>query len=309
MKIAVLGAGGIGGYAGARLADAGFEVHLVARGGHLTASRQHGLSLRSPLGDAVVRAPATDDPAEVGPCDYVLFCVKSYDTDEAAARLGPLLAGHTAVVSFQNGLGNEEAIAGHVGRDRVMGGVAYLYSTIVALGVIAHTAGPARYVFGELDGTRSERAVALHDALREAGVDARISSDIRQTLWSKLTFICAQSGVTAASQLPIGEIRGVPESWDLFRRVAEEVRAVAVADGVALPESAVDEAVAFAEGVDAGTPSSLYYDLTHGRRMELESLHGEVVRRARTHEVPVPACETIYALLRPWAVRNERGRT
>jgi 2-dehydropantoate 2-reductase len=306
VAIAVVGAGGVGGYFGGRLARAGEDVRFIARGEHLNALRERGLRVRSVRGDFEVRVHATDDPSEVGPSDYVLFCVKSFDTREAASRLEPLLAPHTAVISLQNGVDNEEAIAAEVGWEHVMGGVALIFSSIAEPGVVEDTGGPARIIFGEWDGAETARATRLLETFRRAGVDADLSPNIRQALWSKMAFICAQAGMTAATGLPIGEIRSAPEASAMFRRVVEEVCAVAAAEGGDLGPDAVDRHLGLAEGLEASARSSLHHDLTHGRRMELEALHGTVLRLARKHGIPVPASEAIYALLKPWAVRNEK---
>jgi len=305
MKVAVFGAGGVGAYLGGRLAQAGADVHLIARGDHLAALRESGLQVESVAGDFEVDLPATDDPAEVGPCDFVLFTVKAYDTESAAAQLGPLLGEHTAVITFQNGVDNEARIAGAVGREHVMGGVAQIFSTIGAPGVIQHTGGPARFVFGELDGSRSERAERFLDACERAtGVDPELSTDVEVAVWEKAAFICAQSGMTAAVRLPLGDIRSVPESWGMYRRVVEEVVAVGRAAGVDLSGDAVDRLVDFAEGLEDDAYSSLHYDLTHGNRMEVEALYGAVRKRAGANGVEVPMNEALYAILAPWAVRN-----
>ncbi|MDR5682429.1 MAG: 2-dehydropantoate 2-reductase [Armatimonadota bacterium] len=307
MKIAVYGAGGVGGYFGGRLALAGADVHLIARGAHLEALGQRGLRVRSLAGDFEVRLPATDEPERIGPCDAVLFCVKSYDTEEAASRLPPLLREGTAVVSLQNGVDNEEKIARAVGWEHVLGGAAFVFATIASPGVIAHTAGPGRIVFGEMDGTRSERATRLLEACRRAGVDAELHSDIRTVLWDKFAFICAQAGLTAAVRLPIGEIRGAPASWAMFRRIVEEVCAVAAAEGVPLPQDTADRHQEFAQRLEPDSLSSLHHDMTSGRRMELEALHGTVVRLARKHGIDVPMSQAVYAILEPWARRNAAG--
>lgn len=304
MRVAVVGAGGVGGYFGGRLAQVGEDVHFLARGAHLRAIRERGLRVRSIRGDFEVRAQATDDPDQIGPSDYVLFCVKSFDTREAASKLPPLLQAGTAVISLQNGIDNEEAIAEEIGWDHVMGGVAFIFSSIAEPGVIQDTGGPARIAFGELDGRESERGARLLETFQAAGVDAQLSSTIRQVLWNKLAFICAQAGMTAATGLPIGEIREAPEAWAMFRRVVEEVGAVAAAEGVELGEGAVDRHVQFAEKLEPGSRSSLHHDKTTGRRMELDALHGTVVRLARKHGLPAPASEAIYAILEPWAARN-----
>jgi 2-dehydropantoate 2-reductase len=309
VKLAVYGTGGVGGYFGGRLALAGADVHLIARGPHLEALQARGLKVASTKGDFHVHLPASDDPSDVGPCDYVLFSVKSFDSDAAAARMGPLLGEHTAIISFQNGIDNEEKIAGVVGPGHVMGGAAYIFSRIMEPGVISHTGGPARVVFGEMDGAASERAQRFLNACRDADIDAEVSNDILRVLWEKFAFICAQAGMTAAVRLPIGEVRTVEESWYAFMRVVEEVRAVAAAEEVELPADTTHRHARFAESLEPTGYSSLYDDLSRGRRMELEALHGTVVRRARRHDIPVPVSETIYAILRPWAVRNEAVST
>ncbi|QLG61381.1 2-dehydropantoate 2-reductase [Halorarum salinum] len=305
MKFAVFGAGGIGAYLGARLADAGHEVHLIARGSHLAALRDEGLHVESVAGDTTVDLPATDDPADVGPCDHVLFCVKAYDTRAAATDLSPLLGEDTAVVSFQNGVDNERWIAETIGEDHVVGGVAYVFSTIKEPGVVEHTGGPARFVFGELDGRRTDRIAALDDALSGCdGIDAVLADDVSVELWRKFALICAQAGMTAATRLPLGEIRETDAAWEMYGRIMEEVSAVARAEGVDLPDGTVAEWLEFASGLEPDTYSSLHYDLTHDKRMELDALHGSVVRHASGVGVDAPMNEAVHAILRPWADRN-----
>jgi 2-dehydropantoate 2-reductase len=303
VRVAVVGAGGVGGYFGGRLALAGAEVCWIARGAHLEAIRREGLRVRSVTGDFHVRGLATDDPGEVGPCDYVLFCVKSYDTEAAARLLPPLLQPETAVLTLQNGVDNPEKIAAAVGWEHVMAGAAFVFSTVQAPGRVAHTGGPGRVVFGEMDGSRTARAERLLDWFLRAEVPAELSPDIRRVLWDKFAFICAQAGLTAATRLPVGELRELPETWSLFRRVLEEVCAVAAAEGVALPHDTVERHLQFALRLEPQATSSLHHDLVHGRRMELEALHGTVVRLARKHGLSVPVCETLYGVLKPWAVR------
>jgi len=308
MRIAVYGAGGVGGYFGGRLARAGADVRFIARGAHLWALREQGLRVRSVTGDFEVRVPATDDPAEIGSCDFVLFCVKSFDTAAAAARLGPLVGEDTAVVSLQNGVENEETLARAVGEDHVMGGAAFIFAEIAEPGVIRHTGGPASITFGELDGRASERAQRLLACCEQAGFGAELSADIKTVLWAKLAFICAQAGMTAAVRLPIGEIRGAAAAWAAFGRLVAEVCAVAEAEGHPVPSAARERALALAQAMP-GSFSSLYDDLVAGHRMELEALHGFVVRRAARHGLAVPMSEAVYAILQPWAIRNQRAST
>jgi 2-dehydropantoate 2-reductase len=307
MRIAVYGAGGVGGYFGGRLAQAGTEVHFIARGAHLQAIREQGLTVRSVKGDFQVQVSATDDPADVGACDFVLFCVKAFDTDGAAARLAPLVGGDTAVVSLQNGVENEEKLARAVGEDHVLGGAAFIFAEIAEPGVIRHTGGPASIAFGELDGRTTLRARRLLACWEQADVDAELSANIKTVLWAKLAFICAQAGMTAAVRLPIGEIRNADAAWVAFGSLVAEVCTVAEADGNPVPPAAQERALALARAAEPGSFSSLHDDLVAGRRMELEALHGFVVRRAAQHGVAVPMSEAVYAVLQPWAIRNQHA--
>lgn len=301
----MVGAGGVGGYVGGRLVEAGVDVSFLARGSHLAALRADGLRVRSIRGDFHVPVHATDDPAEIGGADHVLVTVKSYDTDAVATMLPALMVDDTAVISLQNGVDNEERLAAAVGAEHVVGGTAYIFATIAAPGVIEHTGGPARLVLGEWPAGRSRRVGELVATLQDARVDAEETDDVRRELWSKFAFICAQAGATAAVRLPIGEIRSHPASRQLFADLAGEVCAVAAAEGVALPPEMVDRALEMADRVDPHSFSSLHHDLVHGRRMELEALLGEVVRRGEQLRVDVPVSQAIYGVLQPWAALAE----
>lgn len=294
----------MGGYFGGRLAAAGADVHLIARGAHLAAIRERGLRIRSVRGDFEASLPATDDPGEVGPSDAVLVCVKAFDTDAAAARLGPLLGPETAVISLQNGIDNEERIAGAVGVQHVLGGVAFVFAEIVEPGVIDHRGGPGTILFGELDGSPTARAERLLEACRAAGIAERLEPEIRARLWEKYAFICAQAGMTATVRLPLGEIRSSAAAWAMFRRIVAEVATLAAAEGVPLDDGVVGRLVSFAEQLEPSVLSSLHDDLVAGRRMELDALHGEAVRRAAARGLELPACEAVVAVLEPWASRN-----
>jgi 2-dehydropantoate 2-reductase len=244
-----------------RLAQAGSDIHFIDRGAHLQALREHGLRVQSVKGDFTVRAQATDDPAEVGPCDYVLFCVKAFDTEAAAARLGPLLGKSTAVLSLQNGVDNEEKLAQAIGPDHVLGGADFIFAGKAAPGVIVHTGGPTSITFGELDGQVSERAQRLLACCQQAGFAAELSESIKTVLWAKFAFICAQAGMTAAVRLPIGELRTVDAAWGGLQRLVAEV---AAADGSPIPAAAQQRALALAQSVEPGSFSSLHDDLVAG---------------------------------------------
>jgi 2-dehydropantoate 2-reductase len=304
MKIGVVGAGGIGGYYGARLALAGAEVGLIARGDHLAAIRERGLRIRTDDGDFTVRLAASDDPAEIGPCDAVLFCVKSYDTDQAAALLEPLLKSEAGVVSLQNGVDNEDKIAARIGPEHVLGGASFILAHIAEPGVVEQTGSLRRVIFGELDGSRTERVTRLLAEFRKAEIDTDLADDIRFVLWDKFAYLCALAGLTAVTRLPIDKLLAVPETRDLFREVVREVSLVARAEGIELADDIVDQKTALAESLGPDSFSSLHHDLVTGHRLELDALHGELTRRAARHAIPVPVSEMIYSLLRPWELAH-----
>lgn len=302
-RVAVLAAGGVGGYYGGRLAAAGVDVHFIARGRHLDALRRDGLRVRSTLGDFEVPVSATDVSSTIGPCDVVLFCVKTYDTDAALPLLAPLVGADTAVLSLQNGVDSEEKIAAAIGAEHVIGGAAYIFSIVREPGLIEHSAGPASIAAGELDGRGSARVDRFVDAARAAGITVTASARIREVLWSKFAFICAVAGTTAAVRLPIGEIRSASASRELARQLADEVATVGRTEGVGLPDTLPDDVLRLMDAQEPGMFSSMYEDLVSGRRMELEAMHGEVLRRASRAGIPVPATAAIYGVLQPWAQR------
>lgn len=305
MRVTVFGPGGVGGYLAARLAASDVaEVSVVARGSHLDAIRDEGLRLQSPHGDLHVHPQATDDPARIGPVDVVMVTVKATDTTAAAQRLPALVGPATVVLTFQNGIDSPRVVAEAVGADAVLPGVAYIFSTVASPGVVSHTAGPARFVFGEASGGRSGRTAAVADLLDAAGIDNEPVDDIDVALWSKFTLICATAGVTTPSRLAIDVLRQDPVTWELFGDLARETAAVGRAAGVALPDDTVDRALAFIADIGPDAYSSLLHDLLHGKPMELETLHGTVVRLGDELGVEVPVTRTIYALLSPWARRN-----
>ncbi|HEY8284295.1 MAG TPA: 2-dehydropantoate 2-reductase [Chloroflexota bacterium] len=302
MRIAVMGAGGTGGYFGAMLAHAGADVTFIARGAHLAAMRAHGLSIKSRLaGDFTVPVRATDDPSQVGPVDLVLFCVKAYDTSEAAALLHPLIETDTVVLPLQNGVDTVERIAAAIGQAHVIGGVALITSTIEEPGVIAQTAGLGKILLGEVAGGTSSRTTRLRNTLGEAGIPAELHTDIRVAMWEKFIFICAFSGVTALTRLPIGAILASPACGTLLRGVMEEVAAVARAGGIAVPDDGVERGWALAARFEPWARGSLYHDLAAGHRLELEALNGTVVRLGRDCSTPTPWNFAIYAALQPYA--------
>ena len=305
VRVAVFGAGALGSYYGARMAVGGADVSLIARGAHLTALKARGLTLVTPEETTRHDLPATDDPAAIGQVDVVLFGVKSYDTEAAAARLAPLLGKGTAVVSLQNGVDNEERIATAIGWEHVLGGSAYILAGVREPGVV-EASGPRSIVFGEwAGGEPSERVLAILDVCQRGGISARTAPDVRATKWEKFTLLVAFSGMTASTGLPLGAIRDAPAARAMLRELMSETWAVGRAAGVDLADDLVDRQFALLDAQDYGASTSLAHDRLTGHRMELEALQGTVLRLARAHGVATPATEAAYAIIQPWAVRNE----
>jgi len=301
MRIAVMGTGGTGGYFGGLLARAGEAVAFIARGAHLEAIRKNGLAIKSVLaGDFSIQATATDNPSDIGPVDFVLFCVKAYDNAAAAEQIRPLIGPETVVLSVQNGIDNEDQIGKVVGPEHVLGCVSYVSSTIKSPGVIAQTGGPGTLVFGEMQGGPSARTEALQNTLQNSKITAELHSDIQVALWQKFIGICGVNGITALTRLPMGEIVACRETHNLMRGTMEEVEAVARASGANLPEGCVDQSMDFFSGVEPSVRGSMYYDLAAGRRLELEVLNGTVVRLGSKHGIPTPINFAIYAALKPY---------
>ena len=302
MRVTVMGSGGTGGYFGGLLARAGEDVTFVARGAHLEAIRAKGLAVRSRLvGDFTVTARATDDPGDGGVADLVLFCVKAYDTESAAQRVRPAVGPDTVILPVQNGIDSAPRIGRVVGRQHVIGGLAAVSSVVAAPGVIEHRAGPDAIQLGELDGSPSARTERIADALRRAGVKAQVRPDIRVALWEKFVLICGLSGMTALTRLPLGAVLACGETRMLLQQVLEETDAVGRAEGVALPAGLVERLLRFFENSDPAIRGSLYYDLAAGRRLEIETLNGTVVRLGRERAVATPGNFAVYAALKPYA--------
>jgi 2-dehydropantoate 2-reductase len=301
MRIVVLGAGGVGGYFGGKLAAAGEDVTFVARGAHLEALRRDGLRVRSAVdGESVVKVTAAETLDGRPTADVVLVCVKTYDTEDAVAKARPVVGPDTAVLSLQNGVESLEVVDRLLGRGHAVGGAAYVFATIEAPGVIVHRLG-GKIVFGETSGTITPRAERFRTALEKAGIPCELTTEIVRALWEKYLLITAQAGMTAVTRCPVGVIRALPATWTMYRRILEELAAVAAAAGIALAPDTVDRIVQQASALGADAYSSLYHDLTHGKRLELEALHGHAVRLGERFGVPTPTVFAVYAALLPHA--------
>ena len=298
MRIVIMGAGGLGGYFGARLAAAGNDVAFVARGAHLAAIRQDGLRVTSALGDLHLRdVVATDDPATLAPADVVIIGVKLWDTEAAAAAVKPLVRPGTAVVSFQNGVSKDEVLTGVLGRDAVIGGVGQIGVVIASPGVIAHTGTMAKLIFGELDNRRSARVEAFHAACIAAGIDAEIADDIGLAIWQKFVFLVGMSAVPARCARPSGRSAPIRRRVGFFQDVVREAVAVGRAMGVALPEDYAEQRMAFIDALPPQMTASMQGDLARGNRLELPWLSGAVVELGAKVGVPTPLNRAVRDVL------------
>ncbi len=302
MRIAVIGAGGVGGAFGAALAKAGADVTFVARGAHLAAMQKNGLRVEGGRGDTLISpCQATDDPASIGPVDIVMFCVKLWDVESAGERIKPLIGPDTAVITFQNGIDSPERLVPILGAGAVMGGVAQISATIAEPGVIRQTGTFMRLVFGELGGGKSARGEAFLALCRAAGFDASHSPAILTEIWMKFIILATNSAFTAATRTPIGKLRedaDIMEQWDLATR---EVIALGKACGIALPDDAADKAMAFSKQAPPAMMASMAHDLIRGGRIELPWLSGKVVALGRERGVPTPVHAVLNAVLKPHA--------
>jgi 2-dehydropantoate 2-reductase len=304
MRIAIMGTGGVGGYYGGLLAHSGQDVTFIVRrkpdGAHLTAIREKGLQVKSVLGDFLVApAHATDNPAEVGPVDLILFATKTYHTDEAAQAIKPMVGPDTVVLPLQNGVDAADRIGAVVGIEHLLGGATWLSAAIEAPGVIGQYSQFRRIVLGELDGRKTPRAQQVFNTLNATGATAELSDNIRKVLWTKFAFIASVSALGSLTRVTFGEYRSVRETRAVLTEAITEVAAVARAKGVSLDADVVDNTLAFIDESAPGIKPSMQRDVEAGRVSELESMLGIVVRLSEELSVPTPVMRVAYALLKP----------
>ena len=299
MRIAIVGAGGVGGYFGGRLAAAGADVTFIARGAHLDALRTRGLRIESPKGGLhLPRVNATDNPSDIGPVDIVFFAVKLYDAEPALGMLPPLVGSDTAVIPLQNGVEGVDIVSRAVGRAHTAGGTCYVSAVIAEPGVITHTAMD-HLIFGELGRIRAPRLERLLDACRPAGFQATLSDDIEVDIWTKFVRLSVFSGMTAVTRSPIGVIVNDPDLFGMLENAVAEAMAVANANGIRVPASAVEDVARAYQTLPPQTKASMLEDLERGRRLVLPWLSGAVARLGREAGVPTPIHTFITAVLRP----------
>ncbi|HEV2955027.1 MAG TPA: 2-dehydropantoate 2-reductase [Xanthobacteraceae bacterium] len=301
MRIAVIGAGGVGGAFGAALAKGGADVTFLARGAHLAAMRERGIKVLGPRGDIHLQpTKATDDPAAIGEVDVVVFCVKLWDVESAGAAIRPIVGKTTAVIPLQNGIDASERLIPILGKDAVMGGVAQISATIAEPGVIRQTGVFMRLVFGELDGRPSARGAAFHAACQAAGFDSTNTNEILVALWEKFVLLATNSSVVSLTRLPFGKLHD-PEVFALFEKGFAEVAAVGRARGVKLAGDLEERLLKSTRGFPPEMMPSMAVDLLRGNRLELPWLAGKVVSLGRELKVPTPTYDVMYAALKPYA--------
>jgi 2-dehydropantoate 2-reductase len=290
MRIAVVGAGGVGGAYGAALAKAGADVTFIARGAHLAAMKSAGLKVISPRGDThLVPTHATDDPASIGKVDIALFCVKLWDVESAGEKIKPLIGPDTAVIPLQNGIDAHERLIPILGKNAVMGGVAQVGTFM-------------RMVFGELDGRHSQRGEDFLALCLKAGFDASLSQQILTELWMKFILLGANSGLTALARQPIGPLRDDPDIRPMFEAAWQETIDVGRAKGVALPADARDQIAEITAHLPHAMKASMALDLDRGNRLELPWLGGKVAELGRQLGIPTPTHSMVYAMLKPYVM-------
>ena len=297
MRIAIMGSGGLGGYFGARLSNGGADVHFIARGAHLAAMRTDGLRIEGPTSIHLTRVNATDNASEIGVVDIVMLCVKLWDTDTALQQIRPLVGPNTTIISFQNGVLKDQYLKAAFNVAQIMGGVGYVATTIDRPAVIRQTGPMQRLIFGEFDGSRSERGQALLAACLAGGINAELSDNILREIWQKYVFLVGLSGTTTTIRKTIGPIRENPQTRALLLDVMREVVSVGRAHGVDLAEDYAQVRLQLADDVAYDMTSSMHHDLERGNRLEVRWLAGGVVELGLRKGVPTPLNRAIADIL------------
>src|ERR1700722_16788934 len=303
MRIAVVGAGGVGGGFGAALAKAGADVTFLARGAHLAAMKSAGLKVQGGRGEThVVPTRATDDPNLIGQVEVVLFCVKLWDVESAGERIKPLIGANTAGIPLQKDIHDAERLIPILGKSAVMGGVAQISASIIAPGVIQQVGTFMRMIFGEIDGRRSQRAEDFLALCLKAGFDASLSEQILTDLWMKFILLASNAGITALARQPIGALRDDPDMRPIFRAALQETFDVGRAKGVALPADAVERTLDFIAHLPPTMKASMALDLDRSNRLEVPWLSGKVAELGRQLGIPTPTHSMMYAMLNPYVM-------
>jgi 2-dehydropantoate 2-reductase len=307
MKIAVMAAGGLGGFFGALLARNGNEVTLIARGAHLEAIRKNGLAIKSTKGDYVIKpAKATENPAEAGVADWILFAVKTYDTETAARALKPMVGENTTIVTVQNGVESFDQLAALYGKERVLLAPTQIESSIVKPGVIAQTSSFITTIVGGMDKKITARVEWFVEQLKKSGVDITASDQMPVPVWNKMLFLSSFSGLTTLARTEGAVLFKSPEARATLRTAMREVYDVALAYGVKMQSEIIEQRVAFSAGIQPGMTSSMHKDLMNHKRLEIDALSGAIVRLGEAKGIATPVHQTIYVALK---MEDERAKS
>ena len=296
---AIMGSGGMGGYIGAKLTQAGYEVSFIARGAHLEAMKNNGLKIEGP-DEAFVIDPiqATSDPRDIGPVDFVIFCVKLWDTEAAGEQCRDLVGPDTAVLSMQNGVDPEPVLSGILGREHVMGAVSEIGANIIEPGFVRRFTPFAIIRFGEFDQIRSARSIQFSEAITAAKFEADYVDSINLTIWDKFLWLVGASALNCVTRQPFGPVREDPDTRALLRQIMEEVMSVANAKGISLTNENIEARLDYIDSLPGEAKVSMALDLERGNRLELPWLSGAVARMGQELSIPTPANSVIYAALK-----------
>jgi 2-dehydropantoate 2-reductase len=303
MNISVIGAGGVGGYFGGRLALAGNEVTFIARGAHLNALQQTGLSVKSILGDFTIKpVAASNDYASVTNAELILVCTKAWQVKDVAKAIAPFINDETMVLPLQNGVLAAEELGQFIPQRNIVGGLCRIFSMIESPGIINHIGIDPTIIFGELNNQQTERTELLKKLFSEAKTTTILSKNIQSDLWKKFLMICS-SALLAITKTNYGELRSLPETRMLLHELYLEIYEVAIASGIMLPEDIVEKTMKAVDTFPADSTSSLTRDVWEGSPSEIEYQNGTVVRIAQKYGIPVPVNRFVYYSVLPMEVK------
>ncbi len=300
-----MGSGGVGGYFGAKLANAGHNVCFIARGKHLEAIKSKGLKIISETGDMLIHpAQVSDNPADFKIADIILFCVKAFDTEQSAKLIKPLVGSKTAVIPFLNGIGHIEIMRDILGENNVIGGVAAISALIEEPGIIRHNSTMQMLKFGEFNNEKTDRILEFQSACNEAGINNAIPENIDTDMWQKIVMICTLAGANCLTRLPLGDCRANPVTRILMKNLAEEVVAVAKAENIFLPDNQVEITMKQLDSLPDSMKASTLPALEKGEKLEASALNGAIDKLGAKHNINTYMHKAVYAALAP----HENGR-
>lgn len=312
MRIAIMGSGGMGGFLGAKLANTGHEVIFIARGKHLDAINSTGLKLLSKEGDLHINpAIACEETENVGTVDLILFCVKIYDTAQAARACLPLMSDDTFILTLQNGIQSVDLISEIVGQGKTIGGSIYVSANIQSPGVIKHSGGTNTVHFAETNNQPSSRTEILERIFEEAGLIGSRADNLQEMLWSKFILLCANAGMGSLMDAGAVSMCSDPDSKEILLGAMWEVYHVAEAMGIVLPENIVEDTLTLilSVGKEEDLIASQCLDLRMGNKLELEWIQGILHKLGKKYKVPTPINSTAYVALKRFAGGRAKSET